>query len=214
MRRGSVGTVHHEDETGQGVTGERIPAEGRVPASRLTRLGDTPDVRAGRHERAGSLSGDHGFDAALIIIGQLEAFTGEDLDAVVLERVVGRGDDDPGRRARVRHIKGHARSRQDPHSQGRPSRGAYTRAESRLQHRATDAGIPADDDQRMLIALFPAQPDHGPADRHSRLGRHGGPVGHAANAIGAEQGDRHYCPPAGAEPAEAGMKDTTESTTA
>ncbi|MPN24883.1 hypothetical protein SDC9_172288 [bioreactor metagenome] len=132
---------------------------------------------------------DELLDLVLVLVGELVAGAGEDLDAVVLVRVVRGGDDEPGVGA---HRLGHVRDaggRQHADPLDIAAHRGDARHQCALQHVAGDPGVLADDDPHPVRGrLVPAhhvrdglaQTEGG--DRVHRIS-----VGLAADAVGAEQ---------------------------
>ena len=114
---------------------------------------------------------------------ELEAVTVEDLEPVVVGRVVRGGDHDPGRELAVPGEVGEGRRRDDTDDVDVRSEAARPGGDGRHEHVARSTGVLADDDR-------PTRPDEamgdGPPEGVGR-GRLEVDVGDAADAIGAEQ---------------------------
>ena len=125
-------------------------------------------------------------DLGLDLVGQLEAVGGEDLDAVVLVRIVRRADHE----ARVRaHRPGDERDPgrgQRAHQQHVGAGGDDPRLQRALQHVAGQARVLADHDaSRALGAAEPLRHRLPEAQRHLR--GHRVAVGDAADAVSSEK---------------------------
>ena len=97
---------------------------------------------------------DQGFHRRFQLIGQLTAVGAEDLDAVVLKRIVGRRNDNACI-GLVRHGEiGHGRCGDDPQQYGVGSGGADARGQSTFQHIPGNAGVPADIDLGLVGKLL------------------------------------------------------------
>jgi hypothetical protein len=125
-------------------------------------------------------------EIGLDLVGQLEAVGGEDLDAVVLIRVVRRADDDARVGAHRRRDERDPGRRQRPHEQDVGARRDDARLQRRLEHVARQARVLADDD-----APGPRRVTEPLRDRLAQpqrdLGGHGILVGDTADAVGAEE---------------------------
>ena len=93
-------------------------------------------------------------DLILDIVGQLEAVAIENLDAVVLHRVVGGRDHDAGVGAVELHKIGNSRCRHNTQQNGVGTRRADAGGKGLLQHLAGDAGVAPDDDAGILVEML------------------------------------------------------------
>ena len=126
------------------------------------------------------------FDFSLDIVGQLETVGAEDLDAVVLERIVGRADDHTGVGAHARRDEGDGRRRQRPHQHDVRAGRDDARFEGALEHVAGQSRVFADDDAAAFAALAKVLGD-GAAERQGHLGGHGVLVRDTTDSVGAEE---------------------------
>ena len=146
--------------------------------------GAAETVRGG--EAGGEIGLHQGFDLKLGFIRELRTVRAEQLDAVILIRVVRGGDDDAEVQAQRAGEHGDGRSRQGA-GQGDVHAGAdEAGGQGRFQHIAGEPRVLADDDAVAVVAAREQQPG-GLAEFQGDFGGHGGGVGFAANAIGAEQ---------------------------
>ncbi len=104
-------------------------------------------------------------DGQLDLIGQLGAGGGKELDAIVVEGVVGGADDDTGHRGLGAGHQGDRRRRHGPQQLDVDTRRHQARLQRRLEHIAGNAGILADDDRATTLAAgLPGKyPTAGPA---------------------------------------------------
>ena len=140
---GAVGAVH------QDVQSRQVGADGGhqvvdvVLALLLVGVDHPADVPAGfqgyRH-----IVEDDVLDAVLQLVGQLEAPAVEDLDAVVLKGVVGRGDHHPRIAAGVHRHPGHRRGGDHAQVEHVGPGGAQPGDQRPLQQIGGDAGVLAD----------------------------------------------------------------------
>ena len=109
-------------------------------------------------------------DLGLLLVAQLEAGAGEELDAVVGEGVVRGADDDAGVGAALEDQRGEPRRRD--HAGDLHARAAAGEAggERRLEHRAAQPRVAADDEQRVRAGLLRQHHGRGPPDLHGELG--------------------------------------------
>ena len=95
-------------------------------------------------------AGHERLDLVLHGVGQLEALAVEDLDAVVLRRVVRRGDDDAAVAVQLARQKRDGRRRDDARQKRRATHGHDAGGNGRLQHVAGQARVLADEDGAAL----------------------------------------------------------------
>ena len=147
--------------------------------------------RRGRRQLSGHVRVDQGLYLFLRPIGQLVAVRPEQLDAVVLIRIVGSGNHDAeiGSQAAGQH--GHRRRRHRPGQNDVHPRGDEAGRERGLQQVAGEPGVLPD---HHGMTMRPAGEDM--ASRHARpqrrRGRHGFCVRKAAKAVGAKKPSRHF----------------------
>ncbi len=122
------------------------------------------------------------FDGRFRLIGELEALAAEDLDAVVLEGVVGGGDDDARIGPHAVGEKGDPRRGDHADHDGVDAHGADPGDEGILQHVSGEAGVLADDDLGNM-SLFLEEMRRGAADVHGHFRRHGVFVRHPPNPV-------------------------------
>ena len=161
------------------------PQPGQIRAESLEHV---LEVRVGRDldafDRAlilGRRSGEQRLDLLLGFVGELPAATVEELDPVVLGRVVRGGDD----AAEVERLQRHGRSRQHPGDHAVAAGRDDTARERLLELDARLARIPADED------LLGAGPERGrPPETFDQLRRQE-LANDATHTIGAEVPPRH-----------------------
>ena len=118
-------------------------------------------------------------------VAQFVAVTTENLDAVVLDRIVRRADDDAGRGADVACDCGDAGGRHDPDGQGVAPGGGDPGNECRFQHRSGQPRIASNDDRQFRRNVVGERKCCGAPDAQSQFRREVG-VGNAAYAVGPE----------------------------
>ena len=168
---------------GQGALGEFDIAG----IDALHPLGPTEIARL--REARTEISGEQGLDLALDLVGELVAIGAEELDAVVLELVVGGGDHDAEIGAHGGGQHGHRRRRHRAEQQHIHAHGGEARDHGGLDHVAAEAGVLADDDPMAVIAALERQT--GRLANLEREFRGDEPIGPSANAICAEEFFRH-----------------------
>ena len=141
--------------------------------------------------------GDDRLHLPLVALGELLAFAGEHLNAVVLERIVRRRDDDAGV---VPLRAGEIRDRRRGHDAGARDCGAFTRRPVRelgLDPRARFTRVAADEDPRPRrrgrcgVVRAPRPYERRAEDAHrGRIERIA--AGLAANTIGTEQARNRF----------------------
>ena len=161
---------------GEGALAELdVTAGGIVDALRLAKFG-------GLH--ALELVIQLGLDGQLHFIGQLGAIGGEELDAVVVIRVVGGADDDASLGTEGASQVGHRRRRHGAHQYGLEARSGEARFQRRFQHVAGDPGVLAD--QHLLGALLGEHLAGGPTQLHHEIRGDRKFANLAADTIGAK----------------------------
>ena len=111
------------------------------------------DLAAGDRRGPGRIV-DQRFHRRFQLIGQLAAIGAENLDAVVLKRIVGRRNDD-ARIGLVLHGEvGHSRCGDDPQQHGVGSGTADACGQSTFQHIPGNPGVPADIDLGLVGKLL------------------------------------------------------------
>ena len=154
---------------------------GGVLVARLARTHDSAFEAALLDER---------LDLVLDRVGQLEALRIEQLDAVVLRRIMGCGDDRAARGVELADQQRHRRRRDDARQKRRAARAGDAGDHRRLQHVAGKARVLADHDRL-------AEKRHGGlAEPVCQLAGELG-VRHAANAVGSEKSCHVRSPPSG-----------------
>ena len=138
-------------------------------------------------------------DLGLFLVAQLEAVPGEELDAVVGEGVVRGADDDAGVRAALVHQRGEPRRRD--HAGDLHARAAAGQAgrERRLEHRAAEPRVAADDEQRVRAGLLRQHDGRRAAHLHGELGRQQ-VAGDPTDAVRAEVLSHRRLSPSGLRP--------------
>ena len=160
---------------------------------------DELDVAAGRVVDADRLADGHGLfggevgsedqalDLEFEVIRQLEAVRAEDLEPVVLERIVRRGQHDARHAV---HGAGEVRDRGGGHGADQQHRRPLRHqpaGERRLQHVPGEARILADDDLAAPAAGMAQRPRDGPARLQRHFRRDGPLVGPAADPVCSEE---------------------------
>ena len=183
--RGAVGAVHQNPHARQ------IRAHGGgqmvdvVLPLLLVGVDDPADVAVGL--QGDLLAGeDDVLNLTLQGVGELEALTVEDLDAVVLKGVVGGGDDDTGVGVVVHRDPGHGRGGNDAQMKHIGAGGAQSGNQSTLQQVRGDAGVLADGHQRLVVALSGEHLSGGQAHLVGQSGVQTG-VDHAADSVSTKQ---------------------------
>src|SRR5262245_8838748 len=194
---GAVSAVDGDHEPVQGqLTRERALREDVVATDRVVDPEGLADLLARRPQGIDGTRHHEALDLRLVLVGQLEPRAAEELDAVVLERVVGRRDHHarvcPQRAREERDARGGQRPDEqhvDPHR-------ADARRHRGLQHVPREPRVLADED---LVATRRslAHVRQRPAQSQRRLRRHGLDVRCAAHAVGPEEPPRlaHHPPP-------------------
>ena len=183
----AVGGVDHDLDAVE----REVPREGRlgedhVAAARVLELLGAADRLAGLAHRQGALF-EQRLDLGLGLVGELEAVGAEDLDAVVVVRIVAGADHDAGVGAHAdREVRD--RGRRDRAAQDHAAaHRADPRGERRLDHVAREPRVLADHDARD-VALAAARDERDRAAQLEReLGRHGRLVRDAADPVGSEE---------------------------
>ncbi len=145
-------------------------------------------IAGGRGEDRGDV--EQALDLELVGVGQFIAVGAEQLDAVVVERVVAGRDHDAevGAHRAGQHRDGGRRHRpdlDDVHADAGEARGQRA-----FDHVARQPRVLADQDAVLVRAAQELRARR-LADAHRHLGRHRRGVGQAANAVGAEKPARH-----------------------
>ena len=143
-----------------------------------------PHARAGRQRVVGV---DQVRDAVLLGVVQLEAVGAEELDPVVLERVVRRREHRAAVVAVLAHEHRHAGRGQHPGAQRAPARRGDAGAERVLEQRAGAARVAADQHRRRRRAALAGAADGRAAEPERELRAQRRRVGDAADAVGTEQ---------------------------
>ena len=127
-------------------------------------------------------------------VGELEAVGAEELDAVVLERVVRGRDHHPEIGAHRAREHAHRRRRHRADEEDVHADRGEARGQRRLEHVARAAGVLADQHPVGVAAVGEVAPGRLP-EPERRLGRHRRVVGAAAHAVGAEELLSCHLPP-------------------
>ena len=151
----AVGTVEHDLDAVEALLAGR-EHEFHVLVEKVRAVLDVADVLC-RRARVVVVRLElvhDGLELILDGIRQLVAIAAEELDAVVVERVV-RGRDDDARLGLVlaREV-GDGRRRDDAREHGAAACRADAGRQRRLEHLARDARVAADDDERLLLRLL------------------------------------------------------------
>jgi hypothetical protein len=116
-----------------------------------------------------------------------KAVRAEDLDAVVVVRVVARADDDARVGAHVDREVRHRGRRHGTAEDDAPSHRADAGGEGRLDHVTRQPRVLADEDARRVRLAAPRDEGDRAPDAQEELGHHRMLVGLAADAVGAEE---------------------------
>ncbi len=122
-------------------------------------------------------------DAFFNLVGEFVAIRAEQLDAVILERIMGGGDHDPNIRAQRAGQHGNRRGRQRSDQNHIHPDGRKTRRQRRFQHIAGQAGVLADNDAMTEIPAPRKLSARGFTDFQRDFGGHRILVRRAANAV-------------------------------
>ena len=178
---GAVGAVEEHLDAAQVEVAEALVQAAQVVLLRAVEGVDAADGGAG----------DGLVEALLDLrfgrVVELEPVAAEELDPVVLVRVVGGRDDGGEVEAVLADQQRRRGGRQDATEQHVPARGGDAGGERRLEHRAGLARV-ADDEHARLVLAQPA--DDGVAEAERQVGGEH-IAGGAAHAVGAEQPASH-----------------------
>ncbi len=173
-----------------GLHEDVVPPDRVVDAKRLA------DLRGRRPQRVDRVGEHQPFDLSLDLVGQLEALAVEELDAVVLKRVVRGGDHHARIGPQRAREEGDARGGQRPHEQHVDAHRADARGHGRLEHVAREPRVLADQDL-VPVRRALAHVRERPAEPQRRLRGHRLDVRDAPHAVGAEEASpAHDSPPA------------------
>ncbi|MCY1412218.1 hypothetical protein D9M71_276180 [compost metagenome] len=177
---GAMGAVEHQLEAGEIGAGRHAAlAELDVAAGRVVDPRRLAQLRRldHAHRRIEQLL-DHQLD----LVRQLGSLAGEELDAVVVVRIVRGTDDDPGIGMEGAGQVGHRRGghRTEQHHVG--ARGNQSGLQGRLEHVAGDPRVLAD--QYLAVALATERHAGGPAQPEHELGGDRKFADPSANAVG------------------------------
>ena len=153
----------------------------QIVVERALKLARAPDP--GLRACSARAGGDVGLDRLLLVVGQLAAVAGEELDPVVLPGVVRGRDHRRQVEAMATDENRRGGRRQHPGDQGVAAGLGDSGGEARLEHRPGLARVANDQDLRVRRV---AGGGGGAAQRHGQLGRHD-IAGDAADAVGSEQ---------------------------
>ena len=194
--RGTVAAIDGDREPiERQVARERALGEDVVAADGIVDAEGLPDLGSGRAERVDRVREDEPLDLRLELVGELEPGRAEELDAVVLEGIVRRGDDDPGVGAERAGEERDARGGERPDQEHVDSHGADARGHGGLEHVAREARVLADQDLVPAIRLLRHVGERAPESERDLRG-HRLDVRDPAHAVRAEQ-LAHYRPPRG-----------------
>ena len=156
-----------------------------IPPRRILHARGAAELCRGR-EPAGQVGAHQPLDLRLGLVGQLEAVRAEQLDAVILERVVGGRDHHAQIGTQVARQHGDGRRRQRPHQHHIHAGADEPRDQGRLDQIAGQPGVLADHHAMAMRATGEQQPGRLPQpQRGFRV--HRIDIGGAANAVSAEQ---------------------------
>src|SRR5207249_563934 len=188
--RRAVRAVDDHGESGE-VQRETAREEVDVVLLRAVVVDEAADVgavRARRHVRRRQPC----LDLLLPRVGELRALRREELDAVVLERVVGGGEHDAAVGIERAREERDARRREHADRVAVGAGGEETRHHGRLEQRPREARVAADHESHPLAALLRDQRGHElAADAIREVRRQRRLVGHTADAVRAEQTIAH-----------------------
>ena len=185
---GAVRAVDDDREAAQ----RQVVAVGALAELDVATAGVVEPARPAELGRADPalLARDRALDLALPDVGKLLAAGREELDAVVVERVVRGADDDAEVEPERPRQVGHARRRQRPGEDDVDAGRGEACLERRLDHVARDARVLADQHGRPVRPLTQHLAD-GVAEAQHEVGRDRRVADRAADAVGAEVGSAH-----------------------
>ena len=166
-------SVLHELDVAAGRVVDPLGAAEAVALRQLPPLAAIVDAHAG-------------FDLRFDVIRQLEAIGPEQLDAIVLERIVGGGDHDAEIGPHAARQHGHGRRRQRTGEHHIHAARQESRCQGVFQHIAGKARILADH-YPMPVAAAGEMGAGGQCQLQRNVGRDGVAIGGTADAVGAEQ---------------------------
>ena len=147
------------------------------------RLARPSSVRTG--ELARQIAVEQLLDLRLDVVGKLVAVGAEQLDAIVLERIVRGGDHHADVGAHRARQHGDGRRRHGAEQQRIHADGGEARHQRIFDHIAGEPRILADDDAMAALAAIVEDEAGGLTDLHRQLGRDLD-IGEAADAVGSE----------------------------
>src|SRR5438094_363946 len=191
--RRAVGAVEHDGEPAE--LEREGPAE-EVDVVRLrARVGDeAADLGAPRARRT-VVALEALLDLVLPGVGELRALRGEQLDAVVLERVVGRAEHDAAVGAELLREERDRRGREHADRVALGAGGEQPRHERGLEEGPRQACVASDDEPHAVRRVFEQEGrDELTPDPEREVGSERVLVGDAANPVGAEQACHRAAP--------------------
>jgi hypothetical protein len=176
----------------EGLEEDHVAADGVVDALGLPDElgGGTQAVEVRRRRRPPQ---DEPLDLELVLVGELEAGPVEELDAVVLVRVVAGADDDSGVGPHRLGDEGDPRRGKRAAEEDVDAHGADARGDGGLQHVAGQPGVLADDDA-VAVGAGADLPGQRTAELERHLGGDGVDVGDAADPVRPEEPSLRPCP--------------------
>ncbi len=191
---GAVGAIDDDAQTVEAqVLRQRALGELDIALLRALNARGAADA-FGRGEQVGGVGVDQLLDAPLGVVGQLVAVGIEQLDAVVVGRIVRGGDHHAeigAQRARQHGDGGRRHRAEQEHVH---ADGGEARHQRRLEHVARQARVLADDHAMAVVASRLEDLAGGHADLQRHLGRHRRLVGETANTVSTEIPARHGSP--------------------
>ncbi len=130
--------------------------------------------------------GDLGLDLGLDLVGELEAERAEELDAVVLGRVVRGADHDAGTHLEIGRQERDGRRRLHPGEDHVGTRRPDPIGERPLQRLPRGSGVAPDHERRKVMLVPPEHDDRRTSQREREVVGQVAPV-HAAHAVGSEE---------------------------
>ena len=184
---GAVGAVQDDPASLEGVfLGEGMLQKNDVPAPGVFHAVGLAQFGRRGVERVQVVREDDRFDGTLCVIGKFIAIAAEDLDAVVLERIMRSRYDDASVGPHAVGEIGDPRCGDHTDQDGIDAHGTDSGNEGILQHVSGNARVFTDDDLGNM-SLFFEEVGRGAADVHGHFRRDGVFIGDAPDSIRTEQ---------------------------
>ena len=189
----AVGAVERDREAGE--VEREAPAEELDVLGLRARVGDEPADPGAPRARRAVVALEALLDRVLPGVGELGALRGEQLDAVVLEQVVGRAEHDATVGAELLREEGDRRRREHADGVALGAGGEQPRHEGGLEQRPRQARVASDDEAHAVDPVVELQRgDELAPDPEREVGRERLLVGDAADTVGPEQARHRLVP--------------------